>query len=347
MTVVCLPAESQRSNSLREAVVAAGAQFTASHYRLVKLAFEFEQSNEWEVDEAPSCAHWIADAVDVAVCTAREWLRIGRALAELDLVDRAFAEGRLSYAKVRALTRLATPETQPELCALAERVPAGQLRVALAGWLAARETPEETAERQQKSRGLWSRADVDGMIVGWFRLAPSEAAVLNAAVDAQVRRHRPDASADASGARWPTLPQQRIDALVNLVRGGGVGITTEVIVHVRADGCTLDDGTPIAGSLVEQIAPAASLRALIHDAEGKPINASGRHRHPTTRQRRVVHERDRVCVDCGTHDLLTYDHNPPFEKSLSTLVDELELRCGPCHERRHAALKKRAAEESS
>jgi hypothetical protein len=110
---------------------------------------------------------------------------------------------------------------------------------------------------------------------------------------------------------------------------------TEVVMHVRGDGCTLDDGAPLAGSVVERIAPRAFLRALIHDAEGRPINASSRHRHPTTRQRRVVRERDRACVDCGSTDFLEYDHDPPYERSRHTVVDELKVRCWSCHHARH------------
>jgi hypothetical protein len=77
------------------------------------------------------------------------------------------------------------------------------------------------------------------------------------------------------------------------------------------------------------------VRALIHDAEGRPINASGRHRHPTTRQRRVVHERDRACVDCGSTEFLEYDHDPSYEQSGRTVVDELRSRCWACHRKRH------------
>jgi hypothetical protein len=151
-----------------------------------------------------------------------------------------------------------------------------------------------------------------------------------------VRSYRPGASADASGVpKWPSLAQQRADALVALVTGGGLNVAAEIVMHVRSDGCSLDDGTPIAGSVVERIAPTAFLRALIHDAEGRPINASSRQRHPTARQRRVVKERDRACVDCGATDFLEYDHVPPFDITKRTIVSELEPRCWDCHRRRH------------
>jgi hypothetical protein len=132
------------------------------------------------------------------------------------------------------------------------------------------------------------------------------------------------------------VAQQRADALLGLVQGGGAKVDTEVVLHVRGDGCTLDDGTPIAGSVVERVAPVSLLRVLIHDAERHPINASGRRRHPSARQQRVVHERDRGCVDCGATTLLELDHEPAYALSGHTIVDELHERCWTCHRARHA-----------
>jgi hypothetical protein len=143
-----------------------------------------------------------------------------------------------------------------------------------------------------------------------------------------------DATAVASS--HPSLAQQRADALIDLVTNGGATIETEIVLHVRGDGCTLDDGTPIADTIVDRLAPHAFLRALIHDAQSRPVNASTRRRRPTTRQQRVVKERDRRCIDCGSTDLLEYDHHPPHHQTGHTTTDELELRCAPCHRRRHA-----------
>jgi hypothetical protein len=329
----------QQVLSLREELVEAGAQWSKGLRGLVRLAAEFDASREWALDGALTCAHWIADALDIEMCTAREWLRIGRVLADLEGIDAAFAQGRLSYSKVRALTRVATPDNEQELCRLAEQVPAGRLVSALALWRARHESAEQTEARQREASRFSWHVDVDGMVVGEFRLPPGDAATVTGAVDAMVRRNRPRASADAS--RWPSIAQQRADALVELVQGPGVGVVTEVILHVRGDGCTLDDGTPIPGSVVERIAPTAFIRALIHDAQRRPINASSRRRHPTARQRRVVGERDRGCVDCGSTDLLECDHVPPYEQSRRTIVEELRQRCPNCHHRRHQQTPKR------
>ena len=77
----------------------------------------------------------------------------------------------------------------------------------------------------------------------------------------------------------------------------------EVVLHVRGDGDDARRRHPDPGrGVIERIAPHAFLRALIHDAEGRPVNASGRHRHPTTRQTARREERDRGCVDCGSNE---------------------------------------------
>ena len=141
---------------------------------------------------------------------------------------------------------------------------------------------------------------------------------------------------------WPSISQQRADAFVRLLAGGGARVVTEIVMHVRGDGATFDDGTPIPWTVLERIAPEAFVRVLIHDAQGRPINASGRQRHPSVRQRRVVRERDQRCVGCGSTEFLEYDHDPDFEISRRTVVDELHLRCWSCHRARHQAARQPA-----
>lgn len=361
--------EDPRALLLRVAHVWAGAQ-----RHLLPLAVELDRSGDWFLDDARSCAHWIAAALDIEISTAREWLRVGRTLERLTVIAAAFDDGRISYSKVRQLTRVAEPETEEELLAIAERVPAGRLSSAIAAWMASTEEPEETEERQRRARRLSWRVESDGMVAFTARLTPEMAAMPMAAIDAWIKRRNPladdpespafenasaDASADASmagdltataeaandrtmggqrdrGSSWPTMAQQRADGLVALMQKGGALVDTEVVLHVRADGCTLDDGTPISESFVSSVVSDAFVRVLIHDAERRPVNASGRHRYPTTRQKRVVHERDRGCVDCGETTMLEIDHEPDFSITHHTVIDELRDRCWRCHRERHA-----------
>ncbi|MEO8697739.1 MAG: DUF222 domain-containing protein [Acidimicrobiales bacterium] len=340
--VVAVLNSQTRTSSMRGAVLDAARRLSLDMSSFVGLLVEFDLAGEWAFDNAPSCAHWVADRADVELSTVREWLRIGHALRVVDEVARRFADGRLSYTKVRYLTRVADVDNQHELCALAERFPASQLPVELARWRNERESDDDRKKRQRAATTLKWHLDVDGMMVGFFRYPPEVFARLQAPVDLQVARtlrgqHSPAGPGSSPRVgRWPSLGQQRADALVNLITGGGAKVVAEVVLHVRGDGCTLDDGTPIAGSVVERLVSDAFLRALIHDAQGRPINASSRQRHPTTRQKRVVHERDRRCVDCGSTDLLRYDHDPDYEYTRRTVIEELRVRCAPCHHKRHA-----------
>jgi len=311
-----------------------------SHYRLVTVSATFAASDEWVRDGYPTAAHWIADHLDVCVSTAREWIRVGRKLIELPQLDEAFAKRRLSYSKVRTLSRMATPETVDELIDLALITPVEYLGHALAAWSKKNETDETRTRRHRENRRLSYRVQPDGMISGRFHLPPAEAGIVMAAIDALLMRRRSlhdadRANTDTTDAPRASLAQQRADALVEIAAGSADRLVTEVILHVRGDGCTLDDGTPVSDSVVASLVPSAHIRTLIHDAEARPIDASARRRIPTTRQKRVVHERDRRCVDCGSSDLLEYDHVPPFAESGRTVVDELTLRCAPCHRARH------------
>lgn len=287
-------------------------------------------------DGAVTCAHWVADHLDVEVCTAREWLRIGRALRTLPVIAAAWADRSLSYSKVRALTRVATVANEAELVELARRVPAGRLGVALATWTTRTTSTAELARRQHAARSVRHRVDPDGMTTFTVRLPPLAAGTPLAAVDTTLLRSAERAAADArvTGA-WPSVAQQRADALIAAITGAAAGAVFEVVVHVRGDGCTLDDGTPIDDHSVATLLDRAFVRVLVHDADGRPLNASGR-RRPTARQRRVARERHRGrCVDCGATDLVELDHHPDYEVSRHTHVDELEPRCPPCHHRRH------------
>ena len=74
-----------------------------------------------------SCAAWLSWKCQMSSGTAREHVRVARALRDLPVTRAEFAAGRLSYAKVRALTRIATPDTEASLAELAAPMTANQL----------------------------------------------------------------------------------------------------------------------------------------------------------------------------------------------------------------------------
>jgi len=313
-----------------------GGRLTNLHCRLVTESVLFADGPIWIADGAPSAAHWIADRLDVCAATAREWIRVGRALSGLDATVDAFERGELTFAKVRAITRIATAENEAELLLIAQTTPAALISKALAAWSIRNEPSDVIEARQHASRSVRWRKEPDGTVTATMRFTPLVAGTLQAAIDTQMMRTRLKREPDST---WPTVANRRADALKALLADGtSCKPDYEVIVHVRGDGNTLDDGTPIPDGPVARLLPDAFVRLLIHNAARHPVNVSSRRRHPTDRQKRFVKERDRVCVDCGRTDIVEYDHIPAYDISGHTQTDELELRCGPCHTARHNKL---------
>jgi hypothetical protein len=95
------------------------AQIDAGTHRLLTCIRQFDGSEEWHHQGAQTCAHWLSWRIGLDPATAREKVRVARALGQLPVLDAALAAGRISYAKVRAITRVATPETEGRLVEMA------------------------------------------------------------------------------------------------------------------------------------------------------------------------------------------------------------------------------------
>ncbi len=67
---------------------------------------EFDDRMGWAKWSFRNCAEWLAWRCGISLSAAREKVRTAQALRSLPSIGAAFAEGRLSYSKVRALTRV-------------------------------------------------------------------------------------------------------------------------------------------------------------------------------------------------------------------------------------------------
>src|SRR6266700_1907741 len=83
---------------------------TAATCRFLVLLADFDARRGWASWEMSSCAAWLSWKCQMSSGAAREHVRVARALRDLPVIRGDFAAGRLSYAKVRALTRIATPQ---------------------------------------------------------------------------------------------------------------------------------------------------------------------------------------------------------------------------------------------
>jgi hypothetical protein len=147
----------------------------AATCRFLVLLADFDARRGWASWEMGSCAQWLSWKCQMSSGTAREHVRVARALRELPVIRARFAAGRLSYAKVRALTRIAAPATEAGLAELAGPMTASQLeRFARAH---RRVTRADDADARVRRRLTW-RLEEDGSLSGTFRLPPLQGAVL-------------------------------------------------------------------------------------------------------------------------------------------------------------------------
>jgi Domain of unknown function (DUF222)/HNH endonuclease len=151
---------------------------TAATCRFLLLVADFDARKGWAAWEMPSCAAWLSWKCQVAPGTAREQVRVARALAGLPVIRAEFAAARLSYAKVRALTRIAVPETERDLAAMALPMTAGQLeRFARAH---RRVTAARDADARKQRRLSWGWVDDHVLMLRGLLPADGAAVLLQA-----------------------------------------------------------------------------------------------------------------------------------------------------------------------
>src|SRR2546426_5880746 len=184
-------------NRLGDEIAELSAHLDAATARLLDLIREFDARGGWS-NGFRSCAAWLSWRVGFAPGAAREHVRVARALGTLPRLSQALARGELSYAKVRELTRVATPETEERLLAVGRAGTAEHVERIVRGWRRMdRKAEAAEAARQHASRALHVYQDEDGMVTLRGRLAPEVGAVLVQALaaaretlDQRARPHR-------------------------------------------------------------------------------------------------------------------------------------------------------------
>ncbi len=157
---------------------AATAQFLA-------LLTEFDRKEGWAQHGMASCAHWLSWQCGIGPVAAREKVRTARALESLPKIAEAFGEGRLSYSKVRALTRVATAATEATLLHIALNGTAVHVERTVRGFRRVqRENERNEAEAVHERRYLDYRRESDGSVRLQARLAPEVGEMLLKALEA-------------------------------------------------------------------------------------------------------------------------------------------------------------------
>ena len=179
--------------ALADQIADLAARIQAATYELLVLIRQFDERDGWE--GFASCADWLSWRIGLAPGAAREKVRVAHALAKLPRLSEALQRGEVSYSKVRAVTRVATPATEQALLDVALAGTAAHVEQVVRTWRRVDRAAEQAEDRRRhESRALHTWVDDDGMIVVRGRLTPEVGAVLRRALEAAL-----DAGAGTAG----------------------------------------------------------------------------------------------------------------------------------------------------
>jgi Domain of unknown function (DUF222)/HNH endonuclease len=289
-------------------------------------------------------------------------VRVARRLEELPQIHERFAHGRLSYSKVRALTRIAEPESEEELLELAAHATAAQLERVVRGLrrVSAAEAGEQHAERY-----LVTWWEDDGSLSVRAQLPPEDAAVFLEALDASHDRIRASTPAEQGGSAEPPPPaeppapaeppphprQTHADALVEMAaaslsgdsstsRARSPGNAYQVVIHVDEETIAHDargrvriaDGPALAPETARRLACDSSLVPVI-EREGSALTVGRKTRAVPLALRRAVEARDGGCrfPGCERRRFLDAHHIHHWAHGGETSKDNLVMLCRHHH----------------
>ena len=360
---------SRTIDGLADDITELASHIHAATCRWLGLVAEFDRRGGWSEWGCRSCAHWLSWRCGIGPVAAREHVRVAQRLEELPLIRGAFAEGRLSYSQVRALTRVERVVAEEELLALARHATAAQLERLVRAYRGVVARAQVAAGGGPDRYVTWDHAD-DGSLLLRARLPAEEGAVVLAALQAAVERLDDGASAeapvvDAASAEAPavrdasaeapveyaceeppTIGERRADALVlmadTLLAGepdGRGGERYQVVVHVDTaalrDGegeAELADGSAIHADTARRVACDAAIVPLLERA-GRPLSIGRKTRSIPPALRRALQSRDRGCrvPGCNNHRTVDAHHIEHWADGGPTSLDNLVQLCRHHH----------------
>ncbi len=337
-----------RTDKLGHEIARLAAHIHAATYRFLILVREFDALGGWGDQGCVSCAHWLSWRCGISVHTGREKLRVAKALAGLPLVSEAFEQGRISYSKARAITRVANEDNEAFLLGIALSGTASHLDKLVRHEnrrrrSTARQDPANDAYQQRDIE--WFEDD-DGCVVFKVCLPKEEASRVIKAIDAcRDQRFRDGVSAGTPDGK-PTIAQRRADAFVALSddwlsakrKGTSNGDAYQVVLHVPAgtseEPLRLGQDGVIPIEAARRLCCDAGIVPMVEDAEGRVLDVGRKTRVISPALRRALNKRDdHSCRFPGcTHTRYLHGHHiQHWANGGQTKLDNLVLLCSHHH----------------
>jgi hypothetical protein len=330
------------------------AHIHAATCRWLELVAEFDRRRAWAQWGCKSCAQFLSWRCAIAPGAAREQVRVARRLEALPLIKAAFAQGRLSYSKARALTRVGEVEHEETLLDLARHSTAAQLERMVRAYRGV--VARDRAAAGRPARFVTWEHDDDGSLLLRARLPAEEGALVLAALDAAERQIHgiPSGVSDvAEGVSAETLPaagERRVDALLAMsdamLAGAAAtdrsgGDRHQIVVHVDtaaladdpdAGSSELADGSPLGSETARRLACDAAIVPLF-ERNGRPLSVGRKTRSVPAALRRALSSRDRGCrfPGCTSRSFVDAHHVVHWAQGGATRLDNLVQLCRHHH----------------
>jgi hypothetical protein len=344
----------ERAKQLEREIVQLSVRLNAATYELLTRIAELDALGEWHGDGFGfrSFAHWLNWRVGIALGAAREKVRVAKALQSLPRLSEAFRKGAVSYSKVRAITRIATPETEADLLNIALYGTAAHVERTVRLYRRCEALALADASKQAETRGLRIWRDESGMVCVEGRLPAEQGAVVMKALevvqDDIYRELRP-----AGEDQLPSRPQRLADALARLSEGAlahkaesqgdsdafqvVVHVDQEVLSHDAAGLCAVEDGQAVSAETVRRLACDASVVTVREDGQGNVIDLGRKRRVVSRALRRALKARDASCCfpACGAEHHLQAHHIKHWAQGGETKLENLLNLCSYHHHLLH------------
>ena len=333
------------------------SQIYAAEHRLLTLIREFDEYEYWAELGLASCAHWLNFKCGIGMNAAREKVRVAHALARLPKIDKRFAEGALSYSKVRAITRIADESNEDYLLMLARHGTAHHVEKLVSKYRRCQRLQDpENADRQHDKRELFCGFDDDGSVIIRGRLPAEQGALVMKALELAMDRagNVPDEVTAEPSGREP-FHARRADALAGIAEtylnsepgDNATADRYQVVLHVTAetldsvqmasredaDVSHLEGGPHVTAETSRRIACDASIVRLHEDEGGEPLSIGRKSRAIPPAIRRALRARDDGCrfPGCTHRSFLDGHHIEHWADGGETRLDNLVQLCRHHH----------------
>jgi hypothetical protein len=173
--------------AIGEEITELAAHIHAAMFLLLEKIREFDRLDGWKLEGVHSCAHWLQWQCGMNLGAAREKVRVAKALAELPKISESFSEGRISYSKVRAMTRVATPKNEKFLLQIARYGTAAHVEKVVSNYRKGKRLEVlKTDNRRHAQRELSWFVDADGMWVLKARFTAEQGALIKNALESSM-----------------------------------------------------------------------------------------------------------------------------------------------------------------